>query len=185
MKRSPHGLRALRVRRRSAGESPPPAPVPRSASALRAPLALLAAVALAACARPEARRVRIVLTLQGAAARPVHGLDLVVALPPGATVDHDASTGRLRSGALSLLPGAEGGTVDGRFASHAAAPSVRILVASRQRLRDGPVLAIDATVTSAVSPSLVRYEVASTTAAGPDGRPAAGATAWVSAVEAR
>lgn len=166
---------------------PPPSRALRrwGARPLRALLALLAAASLAACARPEPRRVRIVLTLQGAAARPTHGLDLVVALPPGAAVEHDASTGRLRSGALSLLPGAEGGTVDGRFASHAAAPSVRILVASRERLRDGPVLAIDATVTSAVSPSLARYEVASTTASGPDGRPVAGATAWVSAVEAR
>jgi hypothetical protein len=152
-------------------------------------LALPAVIAIAAtltsCGREEARPVRIVVSLQGAGARPVHGLDLAVALPEGMTVPHDAATGRISAGALSLRGAARAAAIDGRYVRHATTPSVRLLLASKEPLPDGEVAAIDATVTAAILPARSRYEVASTRASGPDGAPVPGAVGWVSAVEAR
>src|SRR5512133_47518 len=108
-----------------------------------------ALTALPACQRAASRPVRIVLSLSGAAARPVHGLDLIVALPEGASVPYDASTGRISPQALAPRGGAAGATLDGRFKPHPTTPSIRILLASQAPMRDGEVAAIDATVTSA------------------------------------
>lgn len=149
-------------------------------------LALVAAAAtITGCGRVEARPVRIVLSLHGAGGRPVHGLDLTVALPAGTRVARDPATGRISTGALALRSGAAAATLDGRFVPHAATPSIRILLASKEPMRDGEVAAIDAVVTSVVAPARVRYEVASAAAAGPDGAAVPGATGWVSAVETR
>lgn len=148
-----------------------------------AAVALAALASLASCQRAESRPFRIVLSLAGASGRPVHGLDLTVALPEGARVEYDAATGRISPQALAVLAGAAGAAVDGRFKPHATTPSVRILLASKLPLRDGEVVAIDATVTSVVSPSRSRFEVASATVSGPGGAGVPGATGWVSAVE--
>jgi hypothetical protein len=140
---------------------------------------------LPACQRAESRPLRIVLSLSGAAARPVHGLDLIVALPEGASVPYDAATGRISPQALSPRAGALGATLDGRFKPHATTPSIRILLASQAPMRDGEVAAIDATVTSAAPPPRARFEVARAAVSGPGGAGVPGATAWVSAVEPR
>jgi len=153
---------------------------PRALSTL-----LTAAVLLAACGAPEERPVRIVLSLHGAASRPVHGLDLTVALPPGTRVPHDAATGRLSPAALALRAGASAATLDGRFHPSASAPSIRLLLASTKPMRDGEVAVVEATVSSAVAPSRGRFEVASAAVSGPGGAPVPGATGWVSAVEVR
>jgi hypothetical protein len=145
----------------------------------------VALVTLAGCPRAEPRRVRIVLSLAGAASRPVHGLDLTVALPEGARVAHDPSTRRLSSQALTLLDGASGATIDGHFSAHRTTPSIRILLASRVPIRDGEVAAIEVTVTSVAPPPRSRYEVASSAVTGPDGAYVTGASGWVSAVEPR
>jgi hypothetical protein len=151
-------------------------------------LTLLAAVALvgvAACPGAKSRSVRVVLSLHGAAGRPVHGFDVSVALPAGTTVPHDASTRRISPGALTLLSGASDATADGRFVPHATMPSIRILIASRAPIRDGEVAAVEATVISAAAPTRGAFEVASAAVAGPDGASVPGATGWVSAVEER
>lgn len=147
--------------------------------------ALLALAAGPGCGRPQARPVRIVLSLSGGAGRPVHGVDLTVALPPGTTIAHDASTGRISAHALSLRAGEPGATIDGRFVAHASAPSARILVASRAPLRDGELASFEATVRSAVAPSVVRFEVARSAVWGADGATVPGASGWVSAADAR
>ncbi|HSM94078.1 MAG TPA: hypothetical protein VLT47_14465 [Anaeromyxobacteraceae bacterium] len=151
-------------------------------------LALAAAAALTAlpaCRGAEARPVRIVLSLYGAAGRPVHGLDVTVALPEGTRVAFDPATGRVAPEALALRPGAAGATLDGHFRPHASAPSIRILLASTAPMRDGEVAAIDATVTSAVAPSVGRFEVARAAVSGPGGAGVPGATGWVSGVAPR
>jgi hypothetical protein len=156
------------------------------AALLRPPLALaLALLALGGCVRAQPHPVRIVLSLHGARGRPVHGLDLTVALPAGSTVAHDASTGRISADALSLRRGAAGATLDGRFVFHPTTPSIRILLASEEPMRDGEVATVDATVTSTEVPSRGRFEVASAAVAGGDGASVPGATGWVSAVEPR
>jgi hypothetical protein len=139
----------------------------------------------AGCARPSERPVRIVLSLHGAAGRPVHGFDVTVALPGGTTVAHDRSTRRISPGALTLLPAAGAATADGRFVPHATAPSIRVLLASKEPLRDGEVVALLATVTSVAEPSRARFEVASSAISGPEGASVSGATGWVSAVDPR
>lgn len=143
----------------------------------------VALATLAGCQRAEPRRVRIVLSLAGAASRPVHGLDLTVALPEGARVAHDASTRRLSSQALTVLDGARDATIDGHFSTHRTTPSIRILLASREPIRDGEVAAIEVIVTSATPPPRSRYEVASSAVTGPDGASVTGASGWVSEVE--
>jgi hypothetical protein len=100
-------------------------------------------------------------------------------------VAHDAATGRLSTRAISLRAGAAVATIDGRFVPNPSTPSVRILLASREPMRDGEVAALDATVTSAIVPPRARFEVASAAVAGPDGASVPGATGWVSAVEER
>jgi len=149
---------------------------------------LLAATALflsSGCARPRAWTARIVLTLGGAAGRPVHGLDVTVALPTGAEVAHDASTGRLLAGALSRGGAAATATLDGRFVAHRTAPFVRILLASREPMGDGEVVAAAASVLSAVTPPIARFEVVRVVVSGPEGASVPGASVWVSAVELR
>ncbi|MGB8929906.1 MAG: hypothetical protein WCC48_01515 [Anaeromyxobacteraceae bacterium] len=148
-------------------------------------LTLATLTPLTACRRPEPHRVRIVLSLAGASGRPVHGLDLTVALPEGAVVAHDPATGRISQQALALLEGASGATLDGRFKRHATAPSVRILLASTVPMRDGQVAAVEATVNSVFPPPRARFEVASAAVSGPGGAGVPGATGWVSAVEPR
>ncbi len=145
----------------------------------------VALTSLAACQRVEPRRVRIVVSLYGTASRPVHGLDVTVALPTGASVAHEGATRRLSARALTLLGGARDATIDGHFAAHATTPSIRILLASQEPMREGEVAAIELTVTSAADPPRSRYEVASSAVTGPDGASVAGATCWVSAVEIR
>ena len=149
---------------------------------------LLVAVALgsgAGCPVARPRSVRIVLSLHGAAGRPVHGFDVTVALPTGSHVAHEAATRRLSPGVLTLLAGAAAATADGRFVPHATTPSIRVLLASRTPLRDGEVAAIEATVTSTTAPSRGQFEVVSAAVAAPDGASVPGATGWVSAVEIR
>lgn len=151
-------------------------------------LTLLVAAALGsgpACGRAVERPVRIVLSLHGAAGRPVHGFDVTVALPAGASVPHDPSTRRISPGALTLLAGAGEATADGRFSPHASTPSIRILLASRTPMRDGEVVSIRATVTSVAEPARARFEAASSAISGPEGASVPGAAGWVSAVEAR
>jgi hypothetical protein len=172
--------------------APEEGPGPCRAVAARPPralwLVLTAAAALAAlpaCKRAEARPIRIVLSLDGAAGRPVHGLDLTVALPEGAHVDWDPGTGRISPQALSVRPGAAGATLDGRFRPHATVPSIRVLLASTAPMRDGEVVAVDLSVTSALPPARGRFEVARAAVSGPGGAGVPGATGWVSDVEPR
>jgi hypothetical protein len=146
---------------------------------------VLALASLAACEPVQSRTVRVVLSLNGAGARPVHGLDLTVALPAGSGVAQEGSTRRISSHALALRAGAAAATLDGRFDPHATTPSIRLLLASREPMRDGEVAAVEVTVTSAVAPPRSRFEVASARVTGPGGGPVPGATAWVSAVETR
>jgi hypothetical protein len=148
-------------------------------------LAAVALVGVAACPGAKSRPVRVVLSLHGAAGRPVHGFDVSVALPAGTTVAHDPATRRISPGALTLLSGASEATADGRFVPNATMPSIRILVASRSSMRDGEVAAVEATVISAAAPARGAFEVASAAIAGPDGASVPGATGWVSAVEVR
>lgn len=151
-------------------------------------LSLLAAAALTSgsgCGRAQERPVRIVLSLHGAAGRPIHGFDVTVALPAGTTVPHDRSTRRISPGALALLAAAGEATADGRYSPHATAPSVRILLASKAPMRDGEVVSLLATVTSVAEPARSRFEVASSAISGPDGASVSGATGWVSAVVPR
>ena len=107
-----------------------------------APLVLVAVAALAACERPVARPVRIVLSLAGAHGRPVHGLDLTVALPTGTSVAHEPATRRVARGALTLRAGARDAAADATFSPHATTPSIRLLLASKEPLRDGEVAAL-------------------------------------------
>src|SRR5512138_3660987 len=99
------------------------------------PLALALALAVVAapgtgCERPRTWTARIVVSLSGAAGRPVHGLDVTVSLPAGALVTHDPSTRRISAAALSPGSGAPAATLAGSYAAHATAPHVRLLVAS-------------------------------------------------------
>jgi len=150
-------------------------------------LSLVAALLVsgAGCGAPKERPVRIVLSLHGAAGRPVHGFDVTVALPAGTTVPHDPSTRRISPGALALFAAAGEATADGRYSPHASAPSIRILLASKTPMRDGEVVSLLATVTSVAEPARARFEVASSAISGPDGASVSGATGWVSAVDAR
>jgi hypothetical protein len=146
--------------------------------------ALLAALALASgCERPRPWPARIVLSLHGAASRPVHGIDVTIALPQGTSLAHDAATRRISRALLAPRQGALSATVDGTFVPHATTPFVRVLLASREPMRDGEVLALDAVVLSAVSPPRARFEVVKAAISGPGGAAVAGATAWVSAVD--
>jgi hypothetical protein len=155
---------------------------------LRAPriaVAALAVLALAGCQRPRPWPARIVLSLSGAAGRPVHGIDLTVALPAGTTVAHDRATGRISSEALSLGAGAPTATLDGRYVAHLTTPFVRILLASREPMRDGEVAVVTASVLSAVTPPLERFEVVRSAISGADGATLPGAAGWVSAIALR
>lgn len=139
----------------------------------------------AGCQRPHAWTARIVVSLSGAAGRPVHGMDVTIALPAGTRVAHEPSTDRLSASALSHGSGAPTAALDGRFVAHETAPFVRILLASREPMRDGEVAAVTATVLSAVTPPRERFEAVRVAVSGPDGATVPGATAWVSAVEVR
>lgn len=148
-------------------------------------LAALSAALAGGCQRPRPWPTRIVLSLAGAAGRPVHGIDLTVALPAGAQVPHDEATGRIATEALSLGAGAATATLDGRFVAHPTAPFVRILLASREPMRDGEVAAVTGSVLAAVTPPRERFEVVRAAISGADGASVNGATGWVSAVELR
>jgi hypothetical protein len=152
----------------------------------RAAVAALAAVlatSLTGCARPREWRVRIVLSLSGAAGRPVNGIDVSVALPAGASAPHEAGGGRIASQALALRGGAAAATLDGKYVSHPTNPYVRILLASREPMRDGEVTAVELTVTSSVTPPRERFEVVRSMVSGPDGATVPGAGCWVSGVQ--
>src|SRR5512133_3339094 len=153
----------------------------------RAPALLVAAAicAAGACQAPKARPIRIVVSLHGAAGRPVHGFDVTVALPAGTSVPHDATTRRLSPGSLSVLAGAAEAAADGNFVPSDRGPSIRILLASRSPMRDGEVAAVLTTVTSSAAPPRGAFEVVRAAVAGPDGGSVPGATGWVSAVELR
>lgn len=125
------------------------------------------------------------LSLHGAGARPVHGIDLTIALPAGSRIAQEGSSRRISAHALELRSGAAAAALDGRFDPHATTPSIRFLLASREPMRDGEVAAVEVTVTSAVAPPRSRFEVARALVTGPGGTPVPGATAWVSAVETR
>ena len=148
-------------------------------------LGALAALPLAGCQRPREWQARIVLSLGGAGGRPVHGIDVSVALPTGARVAHDAATGRIAPEALAPGGGSAAATIDGRYVPHATAPFIRILIASREPIRDGEVAAVTLTVLSAVTPPRERFEVVRSAVSGPDGASVPGAAGWVSAIELR
>ena len=140
---------------------------------------------LAACQRPRPRATRIVLSLSGSAGRPVHGLDLTIALPKGASAEIDPATGRVSPAAIAAGEAAPRATVDAHFVSRDAVPSFRVLVASQEPMRDGPVAVISLTVVSAITPPRDRFEVARAAVSGAGGALLPGATGWVSAVEVR
>jgi hypothetical protein len=112
-------------------------------------------------------------------------VDLTVALPAGASVAFDPTTGRISPAALTLRAGAASATVDGKFKPHPTAPSIRVLVASSEPLRDGALVAVDVVVTSSVAPGIGRFEVARSAVSGPGGAPVPGPVGWVSALEPR
>lgn len=139
----------------------------------------------AGCGSARPRSTRIVLSLQGAAGRPVHGLDLTVALPKGAEVAYDKATGRISPGVITLREGALHAIVDAHYVSHETAPFIRVLLASRDPMRDGEVAAVELTVVSAATPPRERFEVVRAAVAGEGGGGLPGATGWVSEVEVR
>ncbi|HET9553181.1 MAG TPA: hypothetical protein VFP50_09460 [Anaeromyxobacteraceae bacterium] len=149
---------------------------------------ILALALLAGCPRggpAPTRPVTVTVALAGAAPGEVHGVDVTLALPAGATVAHQPATGRLAPSALRLLGGAAGGVVDGTFVPHRKAPSVRLLVASPARLADGDLVAVAVDVPGDAVPEPGAFAIAGALASGPGGRVVPTGAAWISAVAAR
>jgi hypothetical protein len=149
---------------------------------------LLALALLAGCPRaaaPVTRPVTVTVALAGAGQAEVHGLDLTLALPAGASVAHEKATGRLAPSALGLLGGAAGGVADGTFVPHRTAPSVRLLVASPARLADGDLLTVAVEVAGDRVPEPGAFAVAGSRASGPGGAVVPTGAAWISSVAAR
>ncbi len=147
--------------------------------------ALAAALALALLPVGPARaadpaRVTVTLSVQGGTAA-LHGLDLELALPAGAAVEHEARSGRIKPGAVALLGKASSAVLEGKFVPSRKAPSVRVLVASLAPLPRGPILAVTLTVPGGV-PAPSDFELARGLVAGEDGRPAPGAMLVVAEV---
>ena len=158
------------------------APAGRGSALALAAAAAVAAATLACPARAAPTRVTVTLALQGGAGTPLHGIDALVALPAGAVVASDPATGRVAPAALALEGAVKNAVVEGRFTPHAAAPSLRVLVASLAPLAPGPVLTFTMTIPGGV-PSPSAFEVARSLVATETGAPVGNAGLLVASVK--